>query len=83
MGRKPLLTSGRVLSAIQGWVAEHGEAPSIEQLRKILHVGSTRTIFRYLERLYEEGAISRDTSTGRLRLNKTACLLYTSDAADE
>ena len=72
MGRKPLLTSGRVLSAIQSWVAEHGESPSMEQLRKILDVGSTRTIFRYLERLYAEGDIAKDASTGRLRLSKPA-----------
>ena len=74
MGRKPLLTNRRVLSAIQSWVAEHGEAPSIEQLRKILHVGSTRTVFRYLERLYEDGAIAKDGSTGRLRLSKPAAV---------
>jgi len=67
MGRRPLLSGARVLAAIQAWLVEHGHAPSIEQLRRVLKVGSTRTVFRYLQHLEEAGAIERD-DTGSLRL---------------
>ena len=70
MGRKPSLSNERVLAAIQRWLAEHDVAPSIEQLRRELKVGSTRTVFRYLQRLEADGAVERDPGTGRLRLLK-------------
>jgi repressor LexA len=73
MGRKPLLTNQRVLAAVQGWLAEHGYPPSIEQLRKVLKVGSTRTVFRYLQSLEAEGVIERDDA-GSLRIRKPLSL---------
>jgi len=69
MGRRPLLSDDRVLAAIQAWLAEHGQTPSIEQLRRVLKVGSTRTVFRYLQRLEDAGAVERNNA-GSLRLRK-------------
>lgn len=59
MGRKPILTKEQVLVALQRWTASHGRAPAAEELRRELHVGSTRTIFRYLQMLEDDGAIER------------------------
>src|SRR5665213_2267706 len=70
MGRRPLLSGERVLAAIQRWLVEHGAPPSIEQLRRELKVGSTRTVFRYLELLEQDGALEREEGSGRLRLLK-------------
>lgn len=70
MGRKPLLTKEQVLLAIQRWVVGYGTSPSIEQLRRELGVGSTRTVFRYLQLLEEDGAIERLPEARGLRLLK-------------
>ena len=72
MGRKPALRKEKVLAAIQRWLTEHGDSPSIEELRRELNVGSTRTVFRYLQLLEEEGLIERDRSGHGLRLLKPA-----------
>lgn len=70
MGRKPAIRKEQVLLAIQRWLTEHGDSPSIEELRRELRVGSTRTVFRYLQLLQEEGLIERDPSGHGLRLLK-------------
>lgn len=70
MGRKPLLTKDQVLLAIQRWVVGRGTSPSIEQLRVELGVGSTRTVFRYLQLLEEDGTIERLSEARGLRLLK-------------
>jgi repressor LexA len=70
MGRKPILTKAQVLVAIQRWLAEHGTAPSIEELRRELRVGSTRTVFRYLRLLEEERLIQREPGRHGLRVLK-------------
>ena len=59
-----------MLSALQRWVAEHGDTPSIEELRLELRVGSTRTVFRYLQLLEEDGLIERDRGGHGLRILK-------------
>jgi len=59
MGRKPLFTVEHVASAIQEWVAHHGVAPTVEELRRLLRAGSTRTVWRYLRLLETEGYIER------------------------
>ena len=59
-----------MLAAIQRWFAEHGDPPSIEELRRELRVGSTRTVFRYLQLLEEEGLIERDRDSHRMRVLK-------------
>jgi len=70
MGRKPLLTKEQVLVALQRWMAERGSAPSLEDLRKELHVASTRTVFRYLHMLQEDGAIERRPGVPGVKLLK-------------
>ncbi|MBI4691418.1 MAG: HTH domain-containing protein [Nitrospirae bacterium] len=59
MGRKKLLTKEEVLRAINQWLIKTGTPPTIEELRKSLGVGSTRTILRYLKLLEENGDIER------------------------
>ena len=68
MGRRPLLTKERVLVALQRWTAGHGRSPSLEELRRELGVGSTRTVFRYLQMLQEDGAIERRPGAPGVRL---------------
>jgi repressor LexA len=70
MGRKPLLTKTQVLVALQRWTARNGGMPSLEDLRKELRVGSTRTIFRYLQMLQEDGAIERRPGAPGVKLLK-------------
>lgn len=70
MGRKPLLDREQVLIAIQRWVVEHAVSPSLEELRKELRVGSTRTVLRYLQWLEEDGAIERGGGARAIRLLK-------------
>jgi repressor LexA len=68
MGRKPLLTPQRVLATIQRAIVERGQYPSVEELRRDLHVGSTRTVLRYLDLLEQEGAIERGDGARSIRL---------------
>lgn len=68
MGRRPVLRNRDVLAAIQRWLANHGDSPSIDELRRELGVGSTRTVFRYLQLLEEEGLIEREHGGGGLRI---------------
>lgn len=70
MGRRPLLTKEKVLAALQRWTAGHGRSPSLEELRRELGVGSTRTVFRYLEMLQEDGAIERRPGAPGVKLLK-------------
>jgi len=70
MGRRPILQKEQVLTALQRWAAEHGRAPSLEELRKELRVGSTRTIFRYLQMLQEDGAIETRSGVPGIKLLK-------------
>jgi repressor LexA len=70
MGRKPLLTKEKVLVAIQRWTARNGGLPSVEELRRELGVASTRTVFRYLQMLEEDGAIERNPGKPGVKLLK-------------
>lgn len=70
MGRKPLLTKEKVLVALQGWTARNGAQPSVEELRRELGVASTRTVFRYLQMLEEDGAIERSPGKPGVKLLK-------------
>lgn len=70
MGRRPLLAKEKVLAALQQWTARHGRAPSLEELRKELGVGSTRTVFRYLRLLHEDGAVERRPGATGVKLLK-------------
>lgn len=70
MGRKPLLTKEKVLVALQRWTARNGGQPSVEELRRELGVASTRTVFRYLQMLDEDGAIERRPGAPGVKLLK-------------
>src|SRR2546430_1085738 len=59
MGRKPLLTKEQVLEAIHRWIVSHGDPPTIEELRRALDVGSSRTALRYLAPREQAGDIRR------------------------
>jgi repressor LexA len=59
MGRRPVLTSEKVRVALQRLTALHGDAPSLEDLRRELRVGSTRTLYRYLRKLEDDGLVER------------------------
>lgn len=59
MGRKKNLTREEVLKAINESFINRGLPPTIEELRKNLRVGSTRTVLRYLRWLEDEGDIER------------------------
>jgi repressor LexA len=67
MGKKKLLTKDQVIDAIHRWVIDHGVPPTIEELRKLLKVGSTRTVLRYLRWLEDEGDIERWVGARGLR----------------
>lgn len=59
MGRKKLLQGREVLDAINRWLVEHGVPPTVEELRRVLKLGSVRTVLRYLRDLEESGQIKR------------------------
>jgi len=59
MGRKKNLTREEVLKAINESFIIQGLPPTIEELRRKLRVGSTRTVLRYLKWLEDEGDIER------------------------
>ena len=74
MGRRPLLTKEKVLVALQRSTARQGCSPSLEELRKELNVGLTRTVFRYLKLLQEDGAIERRPGTPGVKLLKPSAV---------
>jgi repressor LexA len=59
MSRKKLRTREDVIKAIRNWQIEHGMAPTVEELRRKLRLGSTRTVLRYLGWLEKDGDIER------------------------
>lgn len=59
MTKPKSLTKEEVLRAIQNWIVHHGLPPTVEELRRVLKVGSKRTVLRYLAWLEEEGDIQR------------------------
>jgi len=71
MGRKPILENEKVLATINKWTAENGMPPTIEELRAVLKVGSTRTVLRYLQSLEKEGLIKRWAGSRGIRTLKS------------
>ncbi len=67
MGRNKQLTRDEVLRAINESFINHGLPPTIDELRRRLGVGSTRTVLRYLRWLEEEGDIERWSGARGLR----------------
>lgn len=70
MSRPKLLTKEQVIDALSGWFIRHSVPPTVEELRKVLGVGSTRTVLRYLEALEEAGYIERWSGARGLRMRK-------------
>jgi repressor LexA len=65
MGRPKKLSREQVLDSINQWVVEHGVAPTIEELRRALKLGSKQTVLSYLETLEEAGDIVRRAGAPR------------------
>lgn len=70
MGRRPLLTKEKVLAGLQRWTAKHARQPSVDELRRELGVASTRTVFRYLQMLEDDGAIERRPGVPGVKLKR-------------
>jgi repressor LexA len=67
MGRNKQLSREEVLKAINESFINRGFPPTIEELRKKLGIGSTRTVLRYLRWLEDEGDIERWTGARGVR----------------
>lgn len=59
MGRRKILDENQVFYAIRRFIRDNGMPPTIEELRKELKVGSTRTVLRYLKGLEGANVIRR------------------------
>ncbi|MGH7927869.1 MAG: transcriptional repressor LexA [Candidatus Binatia bacterium] len=70
MARPKILSKEQVLDALSRWFARSSMPPTIEELRRILRVGSTRTVLRYLDVLEEEGFIERWSGARGFRMRK-------------
>lgn len=72
MARPKLLSEEQVLDALTRWFTRNSVPPTIEELRRLLGVGSTRTVLRYLDQLNKEGYIERWSGARGLRMRKTS-----------
>ena len=70
MARPKLLAKQHVLDALSRWFIRNSVPPTVEELRRLLGVGSTRTVLRYLDALKEEGYIDRWSGARGLRMRK-------------
>lgn len=70
VGRHRLFTKEQVLAAIQRWLIENGASPTVEELRRVLGAGSTRTVLRYLNWLEDEGMIERSADARGIRVTR-------------
>lgn len=70
MPRKRKISNEQVLKAVERLVAEHGHPPTIEELRAALKLGSTRTAFRYLQELENEGHIQRWSGARGMKVSR-------------
>jgi repressor LexA len=68
MPKEKLIHIDDVLRTLRNWMVHHGVAPTVEELRQALRVGSTRTVWRYLLALEERGDIKRWPGARGLRL---------------
>lgn len=59
MGRNRTYQPEQILVALERYAIQHGRAPTIEEFRQALGVGSTRTVLRYLQELQDGGFIRR------------------------
>jgi len=70
MPRPKLLTKDQVVDALNRWFIRNNVPPTMEELRRVLGVGSTRTVLRYLDQLKDEGYIDRWAGARGLRMRK-------------
>ncbi|MGH7793933.1 MAG: transcriptional repressor LexA [Candidatus Binatia bacterium] len=70
MARPKLLSKEQVVDALSRWFTRNSVPPTIEELRRLLGVGSTRTVLRYLDDLKAEGYIERWSGARGLRMRK-------------
>ena len=70
MARPKLLTKEQVVDALSRWFIRNSVPPTVEELRRLLGVGSTRTVLRYLDTLKEEGYIERWSGARGLRMRR-------------
>ncbi len=70
MARAKLLTKEQVIDALNRWFIRNSVPPTVEELRRVLGVGSTRTVLRYLDALKEEGYIDRWSGARGIRMRK-------------
>jgi repressor LexA len=70
MARPKLLSKEQVVDALSRWFIRNSVPPTIEELRRLLGVGSTRTVLRYLEQLNAEGYIERWAGARGFRMRK-------------
>ncbi len=59
MGRPRTYHPEQILVALERYTIQHGRAPTIEEFRQALGVGSSRTVLRYLQELEDGGFIRR------------------------
>ncbi len=59
MGRQRTYQPEQILAALERYAIQHGRAPTIEEFRQALGVGSSRTVLRYLQELEDGGFIRR------------------------
>lgn len=70
MARPKLVTKEKVIDVLSRWFIRNGVPPTVEELRRLLGVGSTRTVLRYLDALKEEGYIDRWSGARGLRMRR-------------
>ena len=70
MGRKKIIDQDQILRIIHHWLVHRGMAPTIEELRQALGVGSTSTVLRCLLELEQNGFIERWPGSRGLKLLK-------------
>jgi len=70
MPRPKLVTKEKVIDALSRWFIRNSVPPTVEELRRVLGVGSTRTVLRYLDLLEEEGYIERWSGARGLRMRR-------------
>jgi len=68
MPKEKLVRREDILAAIRNWLIHHGHPPTVEELRKLLGVGSKRTVLRYLKWLEDEGELERWPGARGMRL---------------
>jgi len=70
VARPKLVTNKQVIDTLSGWFVRNSVPPTVEELRRLLGVGSTRTVLRYLDELKQEGYIDRWSGARGLRMRK-------------